>query len=138
MCSQKLPEEIPHSQLLAVIDKIKTPLSAMALLGLVNEFYSSNERQMLYAKYEALRNADHDAYETLAASIPIVEPGLGWEARVRKYGEDAATEHLASNLAALNARKETSRAVTSFENEHPLIVRLLKIKDQVGKRPHEK
>ena len=137
MSQSKTPEQIRHTELLAAIERVKAPLSAMAMLGLVDEFYSKDERQKLYAEYDALREEDRKAYETLQSAGATVEPGISWEKRVEKFGEDEATQRIAPLTQALERRKETLASVNAFELSHPLIVRLIRSKGEVGKSKWE-
>lgn len=65
MYDKTTPEELRHTELLKAIDSVKAPLSVMALIGLLDDLYSKEERRMLYSEYESLRKASHAGYEAL-------------------------------------------------------------------------
>lgn len=137
MSDKKTPEELRHAELLKSIESIKAPLSMMALLGLLDELYSKEERRALYSEYEELRKASHAGYEALMAACATVEPGIGWEAREQKYGKEAATEHLRPYMDTLEAKKQGDQKVTDFEAKHPQIKRLVRLKSEIGKGQYE-
>ena len=71
------------------------------------------------------------------AACATVEPGIGWEAREKKYGKEAATEHLRPYMETLEAKKQTDQKVTDFEAKHPQIKRLVWLKSEIGKGQYE-
>ncbi|KPX62414.1 MULTISPECIES: hypothetical protein [Pseudomonas syringae group] len=137
MNDKKTLEELRHAELLESIESIKAPLSVMALLGLLDELYSKEERRALYSEYETLRKASHAGYESLMATHATVDPGIGWDAREQKYGKEAATEHMRPHMEALEAKKKTDQKVTDFEAKHPQIKRLVRLKGEIGKGQYE-
>lgn len=133
----KTPEELRHAELLQSIESIKAPLSVMALLGLLDELYSKEERRILHSEYEVLREASHAAYLTLKAAAPEVDSGMGWDARVQKYGEEVATEHMRPHMEALEAKQKKDQKTADFEVNHPQIKRLYWLKNEIGKGQYE-
>lgn len=141
MSTNKTPEEIRHAELLAAIKSsvsaINTPLSTLALLALVDEFYSKEDRQKLYAEYADLVAKDSAAHKLLLESEATVDPGMGFDARVQKHGEEAAREHIKPKMDALEAKKAISEQVSDFERKHPMIKRLHRIQHEIGKASWE-
>ena len=137
MNDKTTPEERRHTELLKAIDSVKAPLSVMALIGLLDELYSKEERKVLYSEDEALCKASHAGYEALMAAGATVEPGIGWDARVKKYGEAAATEHMRPHMEALEAKKAVDQKLTDFQVKHPQIKRLFWLKKEIGKGAYE-
>lgn len=121
-------EETRHSEILKTIGALKTPLLTVALLGLVDEFYTKEERQKLYAEYLALSSADNDAYQKLHNTITTVDPDLVWEQRVKKYGEETAREQMAPRTQAFEEKQATAIKIGLFEKEHHLIASLMNLK----------
>jgi len=119
--------------LLALIEMIQTPLTAFARLQLADEFYTKEERAKLYAAYQTLLDADAAALNRLRETTP--RDDLSWDAQVEKYGETAAKDRLAPQMAALDARGATSQGVTEFQGKHRLLMRLLESKAllEIGK-----
>ena len=121
--------------LLAAIETVQTPLVAIARLQLADEFYTREERVKLYAAYRKLLGADAEAFNKLSETTPGDD--LSWDGRVEKYGEAAAKEQLAPNMAALEARNVTSQCVTEFRKEHRLLMHLLESKALLEKGKYE-
>jgi beta-phosphoglucomutase-like phosphatase (HAD superfamily) len=116
-------EDKQHKALMMALEKMQVPLEALALLKLVDEFYTKEERAKVYAEYGKLRDADDAAYANLE-QIRAAD-NLSREQRIEKYGEAKANEQLAPFQAAMEAKQETSRAVMAFQKEHRLVRRLL-------------
>lgn len=125
-------EETRHSEILKTIGALKTPLLTVALLGLVDEFYTKEERQKLYAEYLALCSADDEAYQNMSNTKAKVDPDLAWEPRVKKYGEETATEQVAPQRQAFEEKQASAIQVRVFEKEHNMIVSLMKLKKVIG------
>ena len=49
---------------------------------------------------------------------------MGYEARVKKHGEQVVAGQFAPARAALEKRRETLKAIERFEAAHPLVKRL--------------
>ena len=124
-----------YKAVLAAIDRMHAPLEVLALFKLADEFYTKEERAKVYAEYEELRNADQAAFETLGQAR--LGDDLTWEQRVKKYGEEKATEQLASHRAALDAKQATSRAVLAFERQHRIVLRLLHARNEFSKSRYD-
>ena len=137
MNDRKTPDELRHAELLRSIESVKAPLSVMALIGLLDELYSKEERRALYSEYDALRKDSYAGYEALIAAVPLVDPDIGWEARVQKYGKDAATEQMRPHMEAFEAKQIKDRKVTDFESKHLQIKRLVWLKSEIGKGQYE-
>lgn len=135
--NSKTPEELRHAELLQSIESIKAPLSVMALLGLLDELYSKEERRVLHSKYVALREASHAGYLALKAAAPEIDPGIGWEARVQKYGAEVATEHMRPHMEALEAKQKKDQKLADFEANNPQIKRLYWLKNEIGRGKYE-
>ena len=71
------------------------------------------------------------------AAGATVEPGIGWDARVKKYGEAAATEHMRPHMEALEAKNAVDQNLTDFQVKHPQIKRLFWLKNEIGKGAYE-
>lgn len=133
---EKTPDE-RAVELHKAIEAVQKPLTAIALLGLLEEFYSKEQRQALYAEYEALNSANKKAYEKLMSTNATVEPGIGWDAREKKYGRETATEHMRPHMEALEEKKLADAKLTEFQREHPLIIRIQRAKTSIGKSDYE-
>lgn len=137
MNGNKTPEDLRHAELLQSIESIKAPLSLMALLGLLDELYSKEDRRALHSEYETLRKVSREGYDILIAATPEVDPGIGWDARVKKYGEEVATEHMRPHMQALEAKREKDQKLAEFESNHPQIKRFYWLKNEIGKGKYE-
>lgn len=71
------------------------------------------------------------------AAGATVEPGIGWDARVKKYGDAAANEHMRPHMEALEAKNAVDQNLADFQVKHPQIKRLFWLKDEIGKRAYE-
>lgn len=125
------------TKLIATLEAIRAPLSAVAALALADEFYTKEERQSLYAQYASLQEADEAARQKLFSTEATQDPGLSWEDRERKYGRDVAKQHIAPNEDAMAIKMSISLRLTDFMKQHPLIVRLDRLKREIGKGPHD-
>lgn len=114
------------------VEGISKPLEVLALIALAKEFYPAEERRRLYERYAELRAADNTAYEALSSSPP--HDKLGWEERVKQYGEVVANEQMAPHFEALDKRKETMTALEDFKRENGLIVRLVGYRSELANR----
>ncbi|KQR78475.1 hypothetical protein ASG35_08530 [Burkholderia sp. Leaf177] len=122
--------------ILEAIERLCVPLSAIALLKMIDEFYTKEERVALYAEYEALRDADAEAYEHLLEADPPDAPSR--KDLVERFGEHEANERLAPRRLALEAKQAAGRGIREFEREHRLIVRLAEAKAEIGKARYNK
>ena len=122
-------------KLLAAIETIRTPLTALTRLHLANEFYTKEERAKLYAAYQKLLDADAAAFSRLSETTP--RDKLSWDARVEKHGEAAAKAQLAPKTAALAEREATGQRLTEFRREHQLLIRLLESKAVLEKGEYD-
>jgi hypothetical protein len=115
-----------EGQLLAHLKTIASSLEKLALLRELDAFYSSDERKHLVTEYRALRRADAIAFAGIeAAREELGDAGLGWEARVEKYGEEEAKRRNAPMMASLDVRRAAMKQVSEFERRHPAIIALL-------------
>lgn len=130
------PKHDAQQQLLKAIEAATVPLTAMALLGLADEFYTKEERQTLYAELHALQLAEAVAFDAELPE-PIVEPALSFEDRVKKYGPEEADRHIEPRTLGLQARLSASRELRAFEHAHPLIKRLLTARYKTGRHANE-
>lgn len=126
-----------HKQVMGALEAIKAPLSAVALLALADEFYTKEERKSLYASYESLQETDESARQALFSTAATEEDGMGWDERERKYGRDVAKQQIAPKEDAMAIKKATGQRLTDFMEKHPLIVRLDRVKREVGKGPYD-
>ncbi|AMV09378.1 hypothetical protein [Xanthomonas citri] len=124
-------EDNRHKALMTALEKVQAALETLALLKLADEFYTKEERAKVYAEYDRLRDVDKAAYENLDKARKADD--LTWEQRVEKYGETKARELAAPYHAAMDARRESSRAVTAFEKEHRIVLRLLDMRTTLSK-----
>ena len=125
------------AELHKAIEAVEMPLTDIALLGLLDEFYSKEQRRALYADYEALSRASKKAHEKLMSTNATVEPGIGWDAREKKYGKETATEHMRPHMEALEEKKFADSKLTEFQREHPLIIRIQRAKSHIGKSNYD-
>lgn len=121
--------------ILDAIGNLHTPLAAIALLMMADEFYTKDKRVALYAEYQILLDADAAAYQHLQEVGP--KDNLSWAQRIEQFGEAVANEQYAPKTAAMEARKETLRRIDEFVQEHRLIVRLAEAKAAIGKGKYE-
>lgn len=116
-----------EDKLLTQLQTIASSLEKLTLFRELDAFYPGDERKRLIAEYRALREADAIAFAGIeAARKEMVDAGLGWEARVEKYGEDEATEQSAPLMASLDARRSAMANVDEFGRRHPTIIALLR------------
>jgi len=101
------------------LETLSRPLDVLAISVLAEEFYSAEERVRLYKCFAELQELDQAAFEVLSKAVPA--DSLGWEQRVKKYGEALAKAQVAPHLNALEKRKETMAALSSFRSEHGLV-----------------
>lgn len=124
-------------QTLEQLKSIASSLETLASLRLVETFYSAGERQELLARRRKLYEDDAAAYAELqAAQDAQPDQGVGYEARVKKHGEQVVAEQFAPVRAALEKRRETLRAIERFEAAHPLIKRLSSHAPSIDPRPN--
>ncbi|QGG78929.1 hypothetical protein [Pseudomonas syringae] len=133
---EKTPDELA-AELRKSIESVEKPLTAIALLGLIDEFYSKEDRSALYREYEVLSKASKNAYEKLMSTKATVEPGIGWDERERKYGKEVATEHMRPHMEALEEKKAVDLKLAEFQREHPLLIRIQRAKTYIGKSDYE-
>lgn len=110
-------EDKQHKALMEALEKMQAPLAALALFKLADEFYTKEERAQLYAEFQKLRDADMAAYEVLM--------------------QRTATEDRDAHMAAFEAKRAASEAVTAFERQHRLLMRLMEARDRFGKGRYE-
>jgi hypothetical protein len=110
-------EDKQHKALTKALEKIQAPIAALALFKLADEFYTKEERTQLYGEYQKLRDADTAAYEVLT--------------------QITASDDRAAHMAAFEAKQAASEAVTAFEKQHRLVMRLMDARDKFGKGRHE-
>lgn len=114
------------------LEAVGRPLNVLALMVLAKEFYPAEERARLYKHFAELQEVDQAAFEVL--SNAALADNMGWEERVKKYGEVAAKEQVAPHLNALDKRKDTLAALSKFRSEHGLIVKLVEYRLQLEKQ----
>jgi hypothetical protein len=120
------------------LDKFLVPIKTIAVVQLAQELYSQAEREALIAEYSALETSDREAYDALQqASKEIIPPDLGFEERVRQFGQDEATRQIAPMTMALERRRETGGALNAFRDRHRLIARLMDCGASLGKSAYE-
>ncbi|MFY3863926.1 hypothetical protein ACOTJQ_28905 [Achromobacter xylosoxidans] len=118
--------------LAAAAAALQAPLDVLALLKLADEFYSKEDRSLLYEQYRQLIAADVAAFTHMQEQSGSPS-GMTYEERVAKYGKAIADEQLEPATKAREARVKTMNAVSAFENEHRLLVRLLQAKASYSK-----
>lgn len=115
---------------------LQAPLDVLALFKLADEFYSKEERTKLYATYRQLLEADEAAFAHMQEQQAPLS-GMSYEDRVAKHGAVVAAEQLEPATKARDARVKTMNAVSAFEKEHRLLVRLLSAKATYSKGRYE-
>lgn len=127
MKSKPLQENNESKLLLAELQNIASSLERLALFRELDAFYSTDDRKRLIKEYRALREADAIAFGGIeAARKEVGDAGLGWEARVEKYGEEEANRQTAPMMAAVDSRRSAMERVSEFERRHPTIIALLR------------
>jgi len=127
-----------HSELLGVLQGIQSSLRATAIVQLVSEFYTPDERRALMAEYDALRDKDSAAFAAMQKTREgVVDPDLSWDQRVEKYGERTAKQHWADHAGCMAIRAETMKDVGVFEQKHRLLMRLMDSVAELGKGKYE-
>lgn len=129
-----------EKEVLAAIEKALAPLQSLsghlkliALIQLAGEFYTKEQRRDLYSVYEELRAEDTRLYNNLqAAHAAIIDPGIGYEERVKKYGAKEAEKQMAPILEAIDARHNST--LSGFERDHVIIYELIRAKESLGRR----
>jgi len=129
-------ESKENMDLAAAAASLQAPLDVLALFKLADEFYSKEERTKLYAEYRQLQEADAAAYAHMQEQFGALS-GMTYEERVAKHGETVAAAQLDPSRKAREARIETMNAVTAFEKEHRLLIRLLTARASYGKGRYE-
>jgi len=131
--SDKTTEQI--TMLNSQLKSLDAPLQTLAVTALLKTMYEAQEVRELLRERAALTHADKSAYDALVAAEPDVDPGISYEARVEKYGEEAARGHLRPRHLALERRKETMAAMDAFNKVHPLIDEISRLTSRlVGSR----
>ncbi|MFY3175278.1 hypothetical protein ACOTHA_29065 [Achromobacter xylosoxidans] len=121
-----------NTALAAAAAALQVPLDVLALFKLADEFYSKEERRALYEEYQQLIKADKSAFAHMQEQSGSPS-GLTYEERVAKHGKAVADAQLEPATKAREARVKTMNAVSAFENEHRLLVRLLQAKASYSK-----
>lgn len=62
---------------------------------------------------------------------------MSWEERVREFGEEVARQQREPYMAALERRKKVQDALRDYSAQHPMIFRLLALRDSVGRGKYE-
>ena len=118
--------EIAQKNILNAIDNLQGRIEAIALLQMVDEFYTKEERTELYSQYRALTEASTLAQQKIQESRP--KDSLTWTERVEQFGEEVANQHFEPYNRAVETSSTASKKVTEFNQAHPLIAQLLNIK----------
>lgn len=126
-----------EKEVLAAIDKALTPLQSLnghlkviVLMQLAGEFYTKTQRRELYSVYEKLRAEDTRLYANLQATQDeLIDRGIGYEERVKRYGEKEAEKQMAPIVAAMDARREHGGEINAFRREHAIIYELIRAKE---------
>lgn len=127
-----------HSELLAVLQGIQSSLRATAIVQLVSEFYTPDERRSLMTEYDALRDKDSAAFAAMQkAREDMVDPDLSWDHRVQKYGEQTARQHRVDVEGYLELRGAALKDLGAFEQKHRLLMRLMDSVAELGKGKYE-
>lgn len=128
-----MPDLVKELQqpLLASLQKLDTSVSTLSLLQLVNEFYSPDERREMYAKYQALLDADAECYRKM------IELQQAEKALPAAADDEEAKALREEKMQAFDDKQKSSQQASAFRREHPLIVRVLEAKARLSKGPHE-
>lgn len=118
--------------LVDALQRMHRPVEALSLIALAKEFYTDEQRTQLYAQYAGLIEAEKQAGELVRCSGP--NDTLGWEERVKQYGEQAARQQMAPRIDAMSKREKALKDMLDFEASHGLIVRLYDQKVHFSKR----
>lgn len=121
-----------YTALAAAVVALQAPLDVLALFKLADEFYSKQDRSALYEQYRQLIVADEAAFAHMQEQLGSPS-GMTYEERVAKHGKAVADAQLEPATRAREARVKTMNAVSAFENEHRLLVRLLQAKASYSK-----
>ncbi|AJZ56969.1 hypothetical protein OI25_7274 [Paraburkholderia fungorum] len=119
---QKQVEALTTSPSVAT-DKIHGPLNALALVKLVDAFYSPDDRMLLLKEIDDAYVACNVAYEAMAAGTPTA----------RSWTDEQKSEH----QRLLNAKVECDRVVDELRKEHKLLFRLRDARDTLSKSKYE-
>lgn len=121
--------------ILDAIEKLNVHLNILALVEIAKEFYTKDERALLYAQFQALRDADHAAFKHLEETR--FQDNLSFEERIKKFGEVVANEQFAPYKKAADAKIAASQELSEFSKKHKLIMRLIEAKTSLGKGQHD-
>lgn len=101
-------------------------IQVMTQLNLANEFYSKDQRGILYVQYESLVNLSHDAYVEMT-----------------EHTKQASIDYRTTDMYRvehdhLRAKKvDADKLIDEFREKHRLIVHLINAKAKFSKFPHE-
>ncbi|HFQ2053252.1 TPA: hypothetical protein ACHP02_005745 [Pseudomonas aeruginosa] len=124
------------SALQGALERIDAPLRALAIAKLADMFYTPEERQKVFAKWDQLNDVDADLAATIQAG-PQVDPGLSWEDRVQKYGEETAKKHFERVHSAMATRKSHGQLMAQFRSEHGLLLQLRALASELGRGKYD-
>ena len=99
-------------------------LETIALLKMVDEFYSKQERDTLYKAYSELQKADYSIFEKITNLRAIRVP----------ESENSWIKHINQEqwISALDERKISNEKIREFEKNHPLLIRILRTKSKLS------
>jgi uncharacterized protein with HEPN domain len=124
-----------QKQILDAIEKLHVYLNDLALVEIAKEFYTKEERELLYAQLQALRDADRAAFKHLEEVR--LQDNLSFEERVKKFGEVVANEQFAPHKKAVETKTATSQNLSEFSQKHKLIMRLTEAKTTLEKGKYD-
>ncbi|HBN8518942.1 TPA: hypothetical protein L4F23_005786 [Pseudomonas aeruginosa] len=124
------------SALQGALERIDTPLRALAIAKLADMLYTPEERQKLLAMWDQMNKVDADLAATIQAG-PQVDPGLSWEDRVQKYGEETAKEHFERVYSAMETRKSQGKLRNQFRSDHGLLIQLRALASELGRGKYD-
>ncbi|WP_102294187.1 hypothetical protein [Janthinobacterium sp. AD80] len=123
--------------LLVALEKVSSRLSAIALLGLAEEFYEKETRIELYRKYQELRNTCLQKYEEMAA-FGLQSDGMSQEDADSAYSKANEAERRAEFTRLKDIKVVADNELREFEKEHRILVRLLETKGELSKGKYDK
>lgn len=111
------------SMISAATDKLQGPLNALALVELVNSFYTQAERTALLKEIDGAYAASNTAYEAMKAGPST--------------GPDMTNTQKAEHQRLLDAKVACDRVLDRMRKEHKLLFRLREARDIMGKGKYE-
>jgi hypothetical protein len=111
------------SSISAATDKLHAPLNALALVKLIDAFYTPEERGDLLRQIDDAYTASNQAYEAMRADTPTEE---GWT-------DEQKVEH----RRLVDAKIACDRVIDGLQKNHRLLFRLREAREALSKGKYD-